>query len=192
MTNIPIKLGLTATQFTEYCNNLKPTKFTDTGTPIAGCILHNTYLPDLKMVNNYLETKKWTAPQLIDNWWVSYQRMKWRSGPHLFIFPNDLIYIATRLDERGTHSPSYNKAYWGVEVIGDYSHEILPENMKQLTIHAMAVLYKTLGKTVTDKNFHFHGEDPKTSHKGCPGKNIGTKQQWMNDVNADLLLEKHK
>jgi len=192
MTNNPIKKGFTSVEFTKYVADLKPVKFLDTGTPIEGMTLHNTWMPDLKRVKGYLDSKKWTAEQLIDNWWVSYRKMKWRSGPHIFIFPNGKIYVATALTERGTHSPSYNRARFGIEVIGNYDTEILPDDMRQLTIHCFATLYKALGMRATEKNFAFHGEDPKTSHRGCPGKNIGTKAKWISDINADIDSEKHK
>lgn len=190
MTNTPLKLSFTPAEFAVYVEKLKPSKFIDTGVPIEGATLHNTWMPDLKRVQGYLDTKKWTAEQLIDNWWVSYRKMKWRSGPHIFIFPNGKIYVATDLLMRGTHSPSYNRARWGIEIIGDYDKEILPDDMRALTIHAFAVLFFALGIKATANNFAFHGEDPKTSHKACPGKNIGTKTKWISDINAAIAILK--
>jgi hypothetical protein len=192
MTNTPIKLGFTPAEFSKYVAELKPNKFLDTGAKIEGMTLHNTWSPDLKRVRGYLDSKRWTPEQLMDNWWVSYRKMKWRSGPHIFIFPNGKIYVATKLTERGTHSPSYNAARFGIEVIGNFDTETLPDDMRQLTVHAFATLYRALGKRATTTNFNFHGEDPRTSHKACPGKNIGTKAQWIADINADIDSEKHK
>ncbi len=181
MTIDPLKKGYTPEEFTAYMDKEKPKKFGTT--PIVGVTLHNTWMPDLKRVQGYLNSKKWTPEQLIDNWWVSYRKMKWYSGPHIFIFP-EKIYVATPLNVRGTHSPSYNKNYWGIEIIGNYDTEILPPQMRKLAVHTAATMFKTLGVTATNINFRFHGEDPKTTHKNCPGKNIAPKSKWIEEINA--------
>jgi hypothetical protein len=191
MTLNPIKLGFTPEEFSAYISKVNPTKFTNNGAAIQGLVLHNTFNPTLERVKGYLDSKKWSPEQLIDNWWVSYRNAGWSAGPHIFIFPHK-IYVATPLNHNGTHSPSYNKSYWGMEIVGDYSHEILPDEMRQLAIHVASAMYKTLGKKASNENFHFHGEDPKTTHKNCPGKNVGPKAQWILDINSDIQNEKHK
>lgn len=177
MTVPALKLGFTKEEFTAYCQSLGKM----TWNPVA-VTLHNTYLPNLKMVDDYITSKRYTPGQLIDNWWQSYIRMKWSAGPHLFIF-RDKIYVATPLTMRGTHSPSFNKDHYGVELVGDYDKEILPDSIRDLAEHAIAVLYKEIGTKASDKNFHFHGEDPRTTHKGCPGKNVGKKSDWILNIN---------
>ena len=183
MTIQPLKLKLSKKEFTDYVQKVDYKQWK----PI-GCVMHNTYRPDLAMVDDYVAGKNlngkndglktWPMPQLIDNWWQNYIRMKWNAGPHLFIY-RDGIYVATPLDHRGTHSPSYNGAYYGVELIGDYERETLPDDIKYNTIHALKVLFQHLKMTPTELTLKFHREDPKTTHK-CPGKNFPDKQQWLN------------
>jgi hypothetical protein len=133
-------------------------------------------------VNKYLSEKRWTEKQLIDNWWVSYKEKGWYSGPHLFIFPTG-IYVATSLTIRGTHSPTFNKNMFGVEMIGDYEHEELPDEIKNLTASAISVLYSFMGLLPTEVNLRFHFEDPRTTHP-CPGKNVRDKGMWLNLIKS--------
>jgi hypothetical protein len=176
MTVEPLKLGFSRDEFTTYCDKLKMGAWRP-----RGCVLHNTYLPTLAMVNGYLTSGRWRFDQLIDNWWVRYKKLKWSSGPHLFIMP-DKIWVATPLPIKGTHSPSFNSAYWGVELVGDYSTETLPKALRDNAVHAMACLFSMLGHEPSPQTLKFHGEDPRTSHKGCPGKNVGPKSQWEADI----------
>lgn len=180
MTIAPLKLGFTQPEFAEYVKSVagKYSSFK----PI-GCVLHNTYLPNLAKVDYYLNNNKWTQAQLVDNWWQSYIRMGWYSGPHLFIF-RDKIFVGCPLWERGTHSPSYNSSYFGIEMIGDYSTEILPDDIKSNATFAIASLFKFKIKMPAKAwTFRYHGEDPRTSHKGCPGKNVGLKTDWITNIN---------
>jgi hypothetical protein len=183
MTLNPLKIGLTTPEFTAYIDKIHPTKFTNNGHAIVGAVLHNTAMPTLKMVNGYLDSKRWTPEQLVDNWWVSYRKQGWSAGPHMFILPHK-IYIATPLDHNGTHSPAYNAGYWGMEMVGDYSFETLPDEMRAMAVHAFADMYRTLGKKADASNFHFHGEDTSSSHRHCPGVNVGPKDRWLHDINA--------
>jgi hypothetical protein len=186
MTINPLKLAFTMDEFDQYLKKVNPKVFKEIGgsstSPILGAVLHNTFLPDLKMVQGYLGTKKWSEAQLIENWWTMYRQKGWSAGPHVFVFPTK-IYVATPLDTRGVHSPSYNKNYWGVEVVGDYSHEILPSNMRVMTERVMQAFYRQLNVKADDKNFHFHGEDKASSHHFCPGVNIGKKADWIKQIN---------
>jgi hypothetical protein len=157
-----------------------------------GVVLHNTWLPTLQMVKDYLagtnvggknsKLRKYKEEQLIDNWYVSYRKQGWYSGPHFFIFPTG-IWIANPLDTRGTHSPSWNGSHYGVEVIGDYSKEVLPPDMQGHVLDCLKSLYKHLGVKANKVNFKFHGEDPKTSHKDCPGKNLRS-IKWIELING--------
>lgn len=192
MTASPLKIGFDKEGFTAYMKKVNPRMFTHPitkeRTPILGVTLHNTYFPTLAMVIDYMDknigaTKEWTAEQLIDNWWVNYIHMKWVSGPHIFVFPHK-IYVACPLDMRGTHSPSYNKNYWGIEVVGDYAKEKLPDQIRDMTRHVAKTMFNQLAVKASDHNFRFHGEDPRTTHKLCPGVNIGTKASWIASINA--------
>jgi lysozyme len=189
MTVKPLKLGFTPEEFTSY---MKTVKLTD-WKPV-GVVLHNTAMPTLKMVQNYISSKQWTFEQLIDNWWVRYIKSGWSAGPHLFIMP-DKIWVATPLTMRGTHSPSYNSTYWGIEMIGDFETELCPPETRANTVHALKEMYKLIGVVPNDKNFHFHGEDPRSTHHGCPGKNVHPKSGWLaemsksNHINQILARE---
>ena len=54
MTAQPLKLGMTKEEFTAYVGSIHPKIFfdppTNQHTPIFGCVLHNTFMPDLAMV----------------------------------------------------------------------------------------------------------------------------------------------
>ena len=149
-----------------------------------GVVLHNTYHPNLSRVEGYLRSRKYTPEQLIDNWWVNYIRMKWFSGPHIFVFPVG-IYIACPLDHRGTHSPTFNRDKWGIEMIGDYETEQIPFTIKDLTAQAAACFFRHLGVQPDERNLKFHREDPRTDHK-CPGKNVLDKGMWINLIKEKL------
>jgi hypothetical protein len=195
MTIEPIKKKVTPAELDKVLVGIPRGKpFVDGRVP-QGVILHNTWLPNLAMVEDYIAGKnthgknpklsKISEGQLIDNWWVSYKRMHWYSGPHLFIFPTG-IFIATPLHIRGTHSPSFNSSHYGVEMVGEYDKEQLPYTIKKLTIDALTCLFRHLGVQATEETLKFHGEDPRTSHKGCPGKNARNKLMWITEINKEL------
>lgn len=194
MTIEPIKQKVTEAELRQVLSKIPKGVPFKGGQKPQGVILHNTWLPDLAMVEDYLagtnkngknpKKRVWSEGQLIDNWWVSYKRMKWYSGPHLFIYPTG-IWIATPLDTRGTHSPSYNSTRYGVEMIGEYDKEVLPESIKNYTVQALKALFDHMGIPANSQTLKFHGEDPKTSHKGCPGKNVRDKDMWLKLINGE-------
>ena len=142
-----------------------------------GCVLHNTWAPRLSQWPGIVNGKPISEAQRIDNMSVRWKRNGWSSGPHLFVAP-DRVWTATPLWSRGTHSPSYNATHWGIELVGEYDTEILPDTLRDNAVHAMACLYAMLGHLPSPQNFRFHGEDPRTSHKGCPGKAVHPKAWW--------------
>lgn len=142
-----------------------------------GCVLHNTWAPSLKTWNEDKTVRHIDEPQRIENMAVRWKKNGWRSGPHLFIDQEE-IWTATPLWMRGTHSPSWNATHWGIELVGEYDTEKLPDSLRDNAVHAMACLYVMLGHEPTSQNFKFHGEDPRTSHKGCPGRNVYPKEWW--------------
>lgn len=197
MTIAPLKNGYTKDQFTDYVNSVVANQM-KVWRP-RGCVLHNTFLPNLAMVDDYLagtnvhgrnaKLKKWTFDQLIDNWWQSYIKMKWAAGPHLFI-NRDKIWTATPLWMKETHSPSYNSTHWGIEMVGDFDTEAFPDDIRDNTIHAMACLYAMVGHSPADQpdGFHRHGDDPRTSHKNCYGKNAGLKSTWIKAIKERMAV----
>jgi hypothetical protein len=62
--------------------------------------------------------------------------------------------------------------------VGEYDTEKLPDSLRDNAVHAMACLYAMLGHEPNAANFRFHGEDPRTSHKHCPGADVHPKSWW--------------
>jgi hypothetical protein len=92
----------------------------------------------------------------------------WSAGPHLFV-ADDLIWVFTPLTTPGVHSPSWNAISWGMELVGDYATESFTP-VRDNAIAALAALHSVAGLDPT--TMRFHKEDPRTTHKGCPGKNV--------------------
>lgn len=131
-------------------------------------VLHNTYMPKLSQWHSV------PGEQRMKNLEVYYRdQQKWSGGPHLFV-ADDLIWVFTPLTMPGVHSPSWNQISWGVEMVGDYDTE--PFTIQDNVIAALATLHK-FGK-LNPSLLKFHKEDPRTTHKECPGKNV---------VKADIL-----
>lgn len=199
MTIAPLKLGFDAAGFAAYCKKIGKVDWQP-----QGIVYHNTFMPTLGMVQDYLagtnvngkNSKKLrlTPSQLIDNWWQSYINQGWFGGPHIFIFPK-AIYVANPLTKHGTHSPSFNdfsatnktkRPYFGIEICGNYDAEKLSSEMQELAASAGASLLELAKRQANADTVKFHGEDPLTTHKHCPGKNIGTKTQWIGLVSAKM------
>lgn len=108
-----------------------------------------------------------------------YKGMGWSGGPHLFV-ADDFIWAFTPLTVPGVHSPSWNSISWGVEMVGDYSVESLPSSLRDNTVAALASLHALMG--LDSSSLRLHKEDPKTTHKGCPGKNV---------VKSDIVKRVH-
>lgn len=144
-----------------------------------GCVLHNTG----KMIwPGIVKGHQITPEQRLDNMSVDWVSRGFHGGPHLVIAPDGMIWAVWPLWLPGTHSPSYNSTYWGIEMVGDFNIDPFPDIMRQSAVTAMAWLYRMIGRPATDDNFHFHKEDPRTTHKSCPGKNVGLKSQWIKDI----------
>lgn len=124
-------------------------------------VVHNTQIPRLD---------EWSGPGEMDimtRWYRDQQH--WSAGPHLFI--DDIgIWVFTPLTTPGVHAPSWNAVSLGVEIVGDFSAESFGDEQKALVIRALAALHLTLGWLVP--SIRLHKEDPKTTHTGCPGRNV--------------------
>jgi len=147
-------------------------------------VVHNTSAPDLKTWNGW-QTRK---PPVTDEKWaqnlVGYYRdqQHWFAGPHLFITPAGILAFSP-LTTPGTHSPAWNSISWGVETVGEFEHEPFTGAVRDNLVAALAILHATAGISPLPyergvRGLHFHKEDPKTTHKSCPGKNM---------VKADLV-----
>lgn len=177
-----IKKGFTKEEFTAYLEKEVKAKM-KAWKPI-GVTLHNTWAPTLANWPGVVKGKKISVEQRLENTKAGYVAKGWRAGPHLFVDP-DKIWAFTPLWERGLHSPSYNSTHWGLELAGNFDVEQLPDSQRENALHAIRELYRViLGYKASATTFRFHGEDPRTTHKACPGKNVGTKERWLADINV--------
>lgn len=168
----------TPDEFEAYLHNLDLSPFKP-----SMVVLHNTSAPSLAQRPNGL------TAQHIENLHGYYQAKGWNGGPHLFIDQNG-IWVFNPLNRRGTHAPSWNGVSWGVEMVGEFENESF-DNVDGGKVHKNAVaaltsMFRKLGLKPTDADaFHFHKEDPHTTHKSCPGQNVRKDvviQQVMNGL----------
>lgn len=155
-------------------------------------VVHNTSAPDLKKWAEW-QTRK---PPIDGARWaqnlVGYYRdqQKWSAGPHLFVTP-DGIMVFSPLTGPGTHSPAWNSITWGVETVGEFTREDFKGPVRDNLIAALGILHSAAGLSPTPyklgvRGLHFHKEDPKTTHKTCPGKNM-VKADLVKAVQAEIL-----
>lgn len=173
-----IKQLVAPDQFGAYVKNLVIDNFSEETSTPQFVVLHNTGAPTLA------QWKLSSSTQRVKNLEVYYKGLGWSGGPHLFIAPEG-IWLFNDLRFRGVHSPSWNNVSWGVEIAGDYDKETFEDPVKQNVILALCVLHTKLKLDLT--MLKFHKEDPKTTHKGCPGKNV-IKEQIVSEV-AKLMLK---
>ena len=103
----------------------------------------------------------------------------WHAGPHCFVDQNG-IWVFTPLTVPGVHSPSWNAVSWGVETLGDYMTEAFTDPIKANLTACLATLHDAAG--LDSHTMRFHREDPKTTHRDCPGDHV---------VKADLITAVH-
>jgi hypothetical protein len=127
-------------------------------------VLHNTDIP------RFADWHKEPGQQRMRGLEGYYRDVqKWSGGPHLFI-ADDLIWAFTPLTVPGVHAPSWNARSWGVEMVGNYSIEELSPSVFANTVSALATLHAAIG--ISPDTLHLHREDPKTTHKDCPGSEV--------------------
>jgi peptidoglycan hydrolase-like protein with peptidoglycan-binding domain len=128
------------------------------------CVLHNTAIPTFSAWHSV------SGPARMNGLERYYRDVKdWSGGPHLFI-ADDYIWLFTPLWLPGVHAPSWNGVAWGVEMVGEYTSEKLGFGVFNNTIGALAALHRIGG--FSPDTIRLHKEDPKTTHDGCPGKNV--------------------
>lgn len=159
------KRFLTPDQFKKHVAELDFTSWK----PI-GIVWHNTASPDLKRWHDYPRIHWMTGLESY------YKGLGWNGGPHLFCDDgDDGIGLFNPLNRRGTHSPSFNAQYVGIEHVGDYNVEDDDSGaglkVKTNGIIATAILCARLGIPVDGEHIKLHKEDPRTDHD-CPGKNM--------------------
>lgn len=142
-----------------------------------GVVLHNTGI----MVWPGFDVRgvQITPAQRMENMSVDWVSRGFHGGPHLLISPDGMINTLWPLWMYGTHSPSWNKTFWGMEMVGDFDKEPFPNVMREAAVGAMKALYAMIGQEITGDTFHLHKEDPLSTHKRCPGINCGDKALWL-------------
>jgi hypothetical protein len=149
----------------------RPQEFKD----YVGTLSFSDWRPQFVVVHNTSEPRlsQWHSTpgeQRMKNLEDYYKNQQgWSAGPHLFV-ADDLIWVFTPLITSGVHSPSWNGISWGVEMVGEYEEEPFNPGVRENTVDALAVLH--LWRGIDPKTLCFHKEDPKTTHKECPGKNV--------------------
>lgn len=165
----------TKKEFEDYCKAIAKQSW------VKKIILHNTASPSLAQRPGGVLTA-----QHIKNLHSYYEGKGWDGGPHLFVDATG-IWVFNPLTETGVHSPSYNSTAWGVEMLGNYQVEAftsgLGAQVASNSQHAIACLAKIQGWTSVSNTMLLHKEDPKTTHKTCPGKNV-SKSDFISKVNA--------
>lgn len=166
--------------FDAYCRTLK----WNTWRP-SFIVLHNTGAPDLAQRPNGFTL---THIRNLERYYRDQQ--KWSAGPHLFV-DDKQIWVFTPLTTPGVHTPSWNSIALGIEMLGDYNKDSFTTGrgllVRQNVIAAITTLNTVLGfDTATTR---FHKEDPLTTHKGCPGKNV-VKSKLLQDVQG-LIVKRH-
>lgn len=143
-------------------------------------VLHNTQNPRLADWHKISGQQRMKG---LENFYKSVQ--KWSAGPHLFV-ADDLIWAFTPLNTSGIHAPSWNHISWGVELVGDYEVEPLSDSLRHNAIVALAGLHRLAG--LDPATLRLHKEDPKTTHKGCPGKHI-SKSDFQSRIAAQISAD---
>lgn len=149
-------------------------------------VVHNTGAPNLATYRDYANRKN----PISDAQWLrnleGYYRdqQKWHAGPHWFVTPNAAGLLAfTPSTVPGVHSPSWNSQSLGVEMVGDYQAEPFDPAVQRNVVALLAELHLWLG--LSPDTIRFHREDPGTTHKDCPGKNVN-KAQLIAAVRAKM------
>lgn len=157
--------GFTASQFDDYVGGVQLTVWRP-----QFVVLHNTYIPKLGDWHKVPGEKRMLNLQ-------AYYRdtQHWSAGPHLSV-ADDLIWVFTPINTPGVHTPSWNAISWGVELVGDYSTEEFMPTVQTNTASALASLHALAG--INPDTLKLHKEDPRTTHKNCPGLKI-IKENWF-------------
>lgn len=152
----------TKEQFLKYCQDLPQGKMT--WAP-EFTVLHHTSSPNLAQRPNGFEKQHMTNLR-------GYYRNTngWSSGPSLFTDDKG-IWVFSPLTRKPTHTPSWNSIAFAIETLGNYSGVDDPESGRGAkcwdnTCWAAAVLRHVFKLKTAEK---FHGEDPRTTHRECPG-----------------------
>jgi hypothetical protein len=141
-------------------------------------VIHNTSSPTQAQYKSWHDRKDWTMEQWGKNLASYYAGMGWQGCPHLFV-GYDKILVLNDLSVHGTHTPSWNKISWGIETTAEFETEAFDGGVKDNLIAATAIL---CAKANFNPNvLKFHHDDPATTHRSCPGRNL-VKSEFIKDV----------
>lgn len=176
--------GFTAPEFKDYVEGLKMASWRP-----SFVVVHNTSAPSAALYRQWQARAGWTGEQWLRNLESYYKGLGWSGGPHLFVAA-DKIWAFTPLTMPGTHSPAWNSRTWGVETVGEFESEPFAGSVRDNLISALATLHDLAGLNPSDyskgfRGLHFHKEDPKTTHKSCPGHNMA-KDRLVADVEDEM------
>ena len=132
-----------------------------------GLVLHCTGAPKLNdRLNGY-------NPQHMANYRTYYNSLGWSGGPHIMIDDKGQIWELNTLLDAGVHAPSWNHTHFGLEMLGNFNPGVDDFNsgrgllVHQLAIKTMAIMFDEFELSISE--LKFHRDDPKSSHKACPG-----------------------
>lgn len=170
----PVKRAFTAEQFDRYVKRLQWTSWRP-----SFVVLHNTGVPKL---SDWHKASGKVRMNGLEHYYRD--QMGWHAGPHLFV-ADDFIWCFTPLTSPGVHSPSFNNTSVGVEMVGDYDVEEFNPKVRNNAIAALASIHSVLG--LDSATLKLHKEDPRTTHRHCPGAHV-SKEDIVNAVHNLLLL----
>lgn len=170
----------TIEEFELYCKRTLPSIMKDWHP--EGLVIHNTGTMAWPGVDPHTH-QPLTARQRIENMSVTWVERGFKGGPHILITPKPSIVTMWPLWEAGTHSPSFNSSYWGAETVGDFTLELLPLATRNCAVRAFRALFGVIGRPADDRRLKYHNDDPRTTHRNCPGKNFGPKAKWIEEIN---------
>lgn len=155
----------TPTEFAAYVAGIKM----DAGFAPSFVVVHNTGAPTLaERPNGFSEQNMRDLEEF-------YSNQGWNGSPHCFV-DDAGIWVLNPINKRGTHSPSWNGSSFGVEMLGDYDSDAFTTGrgakVRANAVLAVGTLLKKIGVTATGTTVRFHKEDPKTTHKDCPGAHV--------------------
>jgi N-acetylmuramoyl-L-alanine amidase/Bacterial SH3 domain len=154
-------------------------------------VVHNTGIPNRQTWDGWqTRTPPITGERWAQNLKGYYECKGWLGCPHLFVTPAGILAM-NPLTRVGTHSPSWNSVSWGVETVGDFQTDEFSGPIKDNLVAALAILHAAAGLQLLPyslgvRGLHFHKEDPETTHRSCPGKNMG-KSNLIKAVEAEIL-----
>lgn len=154
-------------------------------------VVHNTSSPDLALYKTWEARQgkyaNWSPEQWLKNLASYYAGQGWSGGPHLCIPPTpDTILVLNDLAYPGVHTPSWNKNSYGVETVGEFEREAVPDSTRDNLVAALGIMHQHFNLDPASyqlgvRGLHFHKEDHATTHKSCPGKNLD-KARLVSDV----------